>query len=114
MDTTNRLTHYRDIIEKILMTYTTIPYAYGHIDIRPSFDRTRDQYLVVNVGWDGERRVHGCLIHVEINNGKVWIERDGTEDGIANALVAAGIPKEHIVLGFRPAEMRPYTEFAVA
>lgn len=81
MDTTNRLTHYRDIIEKILMTYTTIPYAYGHIDIRPSFDRTRDQYLVVNVGWDGERRVHGCLIHVEINNGKVWIERDGTEDG---------------------------------
>jgi hypothetical protein len=29
-------------------------------------------------------------------------------------LVAAGIPKERIVLGFKPPEQRKHTEFAVA
>ncbi len=78
------------------------------------FDRSNDRYLLVNVGWDRGRRVHGSLVHIDIIDGKIWIQRDGTEDGIANELVSAGIPRDHIVLGFRPAEVRPFTEFAVA
>lgn len=42
------------------------------------------------------------------------MQRDGTEDGIANELVQAGIPKEDIVLGFHEPDVRPYTGFAVA
>lgn len=103
----------RDIIERILTEYTTIPYAYGDIHTEAVFDRARDRYLLVNVGWDNTRRVHGSLVHVDIINGKVWIQRDGTEDGIATELVAAGIPKEQIVLGFRAPDVRKYTEFAV-
>jgi XisI protein len=61
------------------------------------------------VGWSKDGRIHGCLIH-----GKVWVQRDGTEDGIANELVEAGIPKEDIVLGFHEPDVRPYTGFAVA
>jgi hypothetical protein len=38
----------------------------------------------------------------------------GTEEGIANDLVAAGIPKGHIILGFKAPEIRKYTEFAVS
>jgi len=76
--------------------------------------RANDHYLLVNVGWHNDRRVHGCLVHIKINNGKVWIQRDGTEYGMANALVDAGVPKDHIVLGFRSPEIRPYTGFAVA
>jgi XisI protein len=37
-----------------------------------------------------------------------------TEDGIAEELIAAGIPKQHIVLGFHEPEIRPHTGFAVA
>jgi hypothetical protein len=43
----------------------------------------------------------------------VWIQHDGTEDGIANELLQAGIPHEHIVLGFHPPDQRKYTPFAV-
>ena len=43
---------------------------------------------------------------------KLWIQHDGTEEGVALDLVAAGIPKEQIVLGFRPLSERKYTEFA--
>jgi hypothetical protein len=55
-----------------------------------------------------------ALDAIRIQDGKVWIEIDGTEDGIANHLLAAGVPKEDIVLGFQPPEMRKHTEFAVA
>ena len=111
MDT---LDTYREIIEKLLLEYTKIPYAYGDIQTETVFDRRNDRYLLMNVGWDSGKRVHGSLVHVDIINGKVWIQRDGTEHGIAKELVKAGIPKDHIVLGFRPAEVRQYTEYAVA
>jgi hypothetical protein len=54
------------------------------------------------------------LVHIDIINGKMWIQRDGTEDGIANELVRAGVPKDRIVLGFRSPAIRKHTEFAVA
>ena len=111
MDT---LETYRRIIETVLTEYTRNPYAYGDFETKAIFDRVNDRYLLMNVGWDNGKRVHGSLVHVDIIDGKVWIQRDGTEDGIAGELVAAGIPKEHIVLGFRSPEIREHTGFAVA
>jgi len=111
MDT---LDTYREIIENVLTEYTKIPYAYGDIQTEAVFDRKNDRYLLVNVGWDSGKRVHGSLIHIDLINGKVWIQRDGTEHGIAKELVGAGIPKDQIVLGFRPAEVRQYTDYAMA
>jgi hypothetical protein len=43
----------------------------------------------------------------------VWIQYDGTNRPVADELIEAGIPKEDIVLGFQPAEVRPLTGFAV-
>ena len=111
MDT---LDTYRQAIETILTEYTKIPYAYGDIRTEAVFDRTNDRYLLVNVGWDDGRRIHGSLVHIDIINGKLWIQRDGIEHGIAKELVMGGIPKDRIVLGFRPPAIRPHTEYAVA
>lgn len=109
-----QLEHYRQVVEAILSEYASLPYSYADIQPEVVFDRIRDRYLWMDVGWDGERRVHGCLVHIDIIDGKIWIQRDGTEEGIAADLERAGIPKEHIVLGFRPPEVRPYTGYAVA
>ncbi|MFO1433382.1 MAG: XisI protein [Candidatus Competibacteraceae bacterium] len=105
---------YRQTIQNVLTEYVRLRYAYGEIQNETIFDREADRYLVMSIGWQGARRIHGCLIHIDIINGKVWIQRDGTEYGIANELVAAGIPKYHIVLGFHPPEVRQHTEYAVA
>jgi hypothetical protein len=51
--------------------------------------------------------------HLDSVAGKIWIQQDGTEVGIANQLVELGVPKSDIVLGFNPPMMREYTEFAV-
>lgn len=111
MDTVDR---YRQLIRNILTEYARIPYAYGDVQIEPVFDRESDRYLLMILGRESGKRVHGCLVHIDIIDGKLWIQRDGTEYGIANELVNAGVPREQIVLGFRSAEMRKQTEFAVA
>ncbi len=110
MDT---LENYRKIIQQVLIEYTKIPYAYGQIEIKMIIDRNSDHYLIMNMGWENKKRIHGCLVQVDIINSKIWIQRDGTEHGLANELVNAGIPKDHIVLGFHPTEIRQYTEYAV-
>ncbi|MBR8834700.1 MAG: XisI protein [Stigonema ocellatum SAG 48.90 = DSM 106950] len=105
---------YRQIIQNILAKYVDIQYANGDIYNETIFDHDRNRYLVMSLGWQRVKRIHGCLIHIDIIDGKVWIQRDGTEDGIANELVEAGIPKKHIVLGFYQPNVRQYTGFAVA
>jgi len=110
----DNLAQYRQIIETALADYASVPYAHGEIQTETVFDRVNDHYLLVNVGWRDERLIHGSIIHIDIIGGKVWIQRDGTEHGIANDLVKAGISKDQIVLGFRTPEVRKYTDFAVA
>jgi len=68
----------------------------------------------VYAGWNRTYRIHGSVIHIDIRNGKIWIQYDGTEDGIAEELVKIGIPRDRIVLAFKPPEIRPHTDFAVA
>lgn len=72
-----------------------------------------DRYVIMSVGWDNIKRIHGSLIHIDIVGDKVWIQRDGTEDGVATELEEAGIPKSNIVLGFHPPDVRPDTGYAV-
>lgn len=110
MDT---LDTYRQIIQDVLAEYTRIPYAYGQIESKTIFDRENDSYLLLTLGWNGIKRVHGVLVHVDIIDGKVWIQRDGTEYGIARELEKEGIPKDHIVLGFQTPSVRKYTEYAM-
>jgi hypothetical protein len=78
------------------------------------FDDDRNVYLVLVYGWEAVRRLHGCLAHLEIIGDKIWIQEDGTEYGIATDLVAAGVPKDRIVLGFKTPRTRRHTGFAVA
>lgn len=54
------------------------------------------------------------MLHIDIRDGKVWIQHDGTEEGVAEELAKAGILRDRIVLAFKPPEIRPYTEFAAA
>jgi hypothetical protein len=105
---------YRQIVQQVLVEYTKVPYAYGQIHFETIFDSESDRYLLMIVGWLDDKRIHGCLIHIDILNGKLWIQRDGTEHSIAGELIKAGVPKDLIVLGFHPAEIRQYTEYAVA
>jgi len=95
------------------MEYAQHKPSYGDIEVQTIFDVENDHYQLVNVGWNGARRIHGCALHLDIKNGKIWIQHDGTEDGVANELVQLGVPKEHIILAFHSPYKRQFTGFAV-
>lgn len=100
------LNQYREIVENCLREFAAVKYAVQDLANEAIFDRQQDRYVVMSMGWDHQKRLHGALIHVDIIDGKVWVQRDGTEEGIACKLAEAGIPRDDIVLGFRPAEFR--------
>jgi aspartyl-tRNA synthetase len=108
------LNHYRQVIQQILTEYVQTPISNGEIESQVVFDTQHDHYQVMNVGWDGNRRVHGCVLHLDIKDGKVWVQHNMTEMQIAQALMAMGVAKEDIVLGFQAEYMREYTGFGVA
>jgi XisI protein len=81
-----------------LRAKSSIPYAHGDFHLETIFDREQNHYLLMFVGWEGIRRVHGCLVHVDIIDDKFWIQRDDTEHGIARELMEAGVSKDREVL----------------
>ncbi|MEQ9238016.1 element excision factor XisI family protein [Coleofasciculus sp. E2-BRE-01] len=102
------------IIQKVLTDYAAIPYANLQLKTQTIFDLKNNHYLLVNVGWQGQQYIYNCIVHIDIIDDKVWIQRDNTEAGIALDLEEAGILPEQIVLGFREPELRQHTGYAVA
>jgi hypothetical protein len=109
MDT---LEQYRQAIREVLNEYASLPR--GELSSETIFDEKADRYLLMALGWEGVERVHYCVAHIEIIDGKVWIQRDGTEVGLAYELERKGIPKRHIVLGFHEPDVRRFTDYAAA
>lgn len=110
----DKLEQYRNHIENLLKEYSNYKPSYGDVEMQLIFDRERDRYQLMSVGWNGQRRIHGIVLHVGIKDGKIWIQHDGTEGGIASELLALGVPKQAIVLAFQSPARRKYTEFAVS
>lgn len=108
-----KIENYRQIIQDILREHAS--YKSINEDVEPQivFDTERNHYQLIHVGWSNDKRVYGCVIHLDIKDGKIWIQHDGTEGGVASELVEQGVPKQDIVLGFHSAFKRQFTEFAV-
>jgi hypothetical protein len=111
MDTLNL--NYHSIVEKLLIEYAEF-FKSDDAQIELVFDRERNHYLLVEIGWQDGYHIYGTLLHIDIVDDKVWIQQDGTEAGVAEELVSAGISKNAIVLGFKSMERRKLTEFAVS
>lgn len=107
------LSQYRAIVQTILGEYSARR-STTEIESQCIFDLQRDHYQIVNVGWENQHRVYGCVIHLDIKNGKIWLQYNGTEIDIAQELVDRGVAKSDIVLGFQPPYRRSLTEYAVS
>jgi hypothetical protein len=103
---------YRQHIQRLLSEHAKLVWD-SRIQAETIFDQEHDRYQLVYVGWRDSQRVYGVVLHLDIIDGKIWVQQDGTEVGIANKLVEIGVPKHDIVLGIDPPKMRQYTEFAV-
>ena len=103
--------NYPELVKTVLARHTENHRSEG-TEKELIFDCERNSYLVVHVGWHNNERAYGTVIHVDIINEKIWIQRDLTEEGVANELVELGVQKSDIVLGFRAPHIRQFTGFA--
>lgn len=112
----DKLNHYQTLIKSILMEYNRISGQVPEpgIEEKLIFDDEHSQYVWFNLGWKGSRRISAVSVYVQIKNGKIYIEEDWTEAGIATDLLAKSVPASDIVLAFQPPEAREFTEFAMA
>src|SRR5437016_984474 len=103
-----------EIVERILCDLACNYATPGPIRTLFAFDREHGQFLLLDEGWEGYRRIYHVWAHAELRESKYWIHEDGTEEGIANLLVSAGVQRDRIVLEFHAPNLRGATDFAVA
>ncbi len=106
--------HYRQLVQTLLTQHAQTKPAYGDIEVELIFDIERDRYQIVHMGWHHQRRIHHCVMHIDIRDGKIWIFHNTTEHDLAAELLTMGVPREDIVLGLYPPDLRQFTEFAVS
>lgn len=110
-----KIARYREIIKNIIQAHVYPPTR--HIDeyeVQVVVDEKGDHYYLMKIGWDGTKRLHGCTLHFDIKNGKIWIQEDWTEEGVIDKLLEAGVPAEDIVPSFRSPEVRRHLGLAVS
>ncbi|MDY3555376.1 XisI protein [Gemmata sp. JC717] len=108
----DKLTGYRRTVRHVLDGYADWLARPGSgVRYEVVFDPALDHFELVRFGWDGGRRVHGVMFHLDIIDGKIWVQYDGTDRPIAEELVRAVVPKGDIVLAEYPPEVRPHTGY---
>jgi XisI protein len=110
----DRIENYRQYIRNLLIEQATLENANSDVECQLIFDKEHDHYQLLDVGWQEMKRIYNCFIHLDIKNGKIWIQRNMTELDIAQTLEKMGVQKEDIILGLHPPDKRPYTGCGVA
>ena len=107
---------FKQAILSVFEVYAEYLHA-GHtstVEYHTVADEKNDRYQLAAVGWEQNTRIFYVIFQADIIDGKVWIQVDNTEDGLAALLEEKGVSKQDIVLAYFPAYHRKYTEYAVA
>jgi XisI protein len=110
----DNLEQYRQIIRRIVCDHVEFATPDDQVETLSICDDANGHYMLVETGWQYPRRIYNVVFHVRLKDGKVLIEQDWTEGGIARELLSAGVPADAIELRFQPPELRLHIELAAA
>lgn len=96
----NTIEFYKNCIKQLLCEYESLKTDNACIEL--IFDDKRMRYMATWVGWEQDKRIHQCAVHIDICDEKVLIQWNDTEDQIDQNLIEMGIPKNKISLGMIP------------
>lgn len=110
----DKLTEYKQVVRQLLSRYSQGYALDDDIETQLLFDDEHSHYQWMDVGWQGSKRVYQSIMHFDIQDEKIWLQQNLTEQNPAEDLVNMGIPREDIVLGLQPPFKRPYTDYGMA
>lgn len=112
------LTRYQQIAEEVVAHFYKLSQSAKDAEIEDQLviDHLHGHYFILHVGWQGLKHIYGSPLHLDVKDGKIWIQQDliDVPGGIATHLTQRGVPQTDIVLAFHAPYKRPYTGFAVA
>jgi hypothetical protein len=110
----DKVTKYRQIICDFLTEQAKMIPLGETIESETIFDHKGDRYLLLHLGWHGQKRIYSVLLHLEIRDDKIWIQENNTDILVAETLLEEGVNRDDIILGLKPPFVREYTGFGVA
>jgi XisI protein len=110
----DKISQYREFVKHLVSNYANSDISNDKVDVQLILDVQRDRYLWMNVGWHGADRIYRSIMHLDIKDGKIWLQQNLTDRDPAAELVEMGVAKEDIVLGLQMPSKRPYTDYGVA
>ena len=110
----DKLAAYKQAVQHLLLRYSQGDLADDGVKTELIFDDERGHYQWMEIGWKGSKRLYQCIVHLDIQGGKVWLEQNLTEQNPAEDLIEMGVAREDIVLGLQPPYKRPYTDYGAA
>jgi hypothetical protein len=93
----DKVANYRRILRRLVYEYARYKPSHGQIEPIPVCDPKNDNYLLIHAGWDNIRRIHATVFHLRLHDGKILIEEDGLEHGVAQDLLDAGVSSKDIL-----------------
>jgi hypothetical protein len=112
-DQLSRLGYHRQVVMKILADYADRS-TVSSIQTLAVFDEKENHYQLLDIGWDEEgRRVFQPILHLDLIDGKIWIQENSTDWDIAKALVEADVQPSEIVLGMHSKVLRQLGDYAI-
>jgi hypothetical protein len=109
----DRLDHYRQSIRQFLDKYVDVWREKG-VETQLVIDLERDHYLLLRVGWDGDKRINHPVFQFDIKNGKIWVQENNTDVELDKNFEEMGISKKEMVVGFHHPLMREHSDYATA
>jgi XisI protein len=110
----DKLSKYREFVKSLISNYANSDISNDKVEVQLVLDVDRDHYQWMNVGWQGSDRIYRCVMHLDIKDGKIWLQQNLTDRDPAEELVNMGVPKGDIVLGLQMPSKRLYTDYGVA
>ncbi len=112
-----KIKKYRQIITTLLKEYAATPaLTLPEVEVEDQLllDTERDHYQILAVGWEKGKRVYYPIFHLDIKDGKIWVQEDASDADLVGELEKRGVTKKDIVLAFHAPTSRPFTGYAVA
>ena len=105
----DKVKKYKEIVTSLMKeVQSQVPSEINGVEEQFIFDQDNGHYLYFGVGWQKNNWIYTSYIHIDVkNNGRVWLQHDGTDWIIADRLVERGIPSHDIVIGFQSPQARP-------
>lgn len=98
----DQVDRFRTIIQRVLVSIADDRSSNQDVSTEILLDREHDNYMVLQLGWRGSKRIQDVIALIRIREGKILIEEDWTEEGIISFLEQAGVQEAQILLAFNP------------